>query len=364
MLLLRACICTAEEKGGLLVVVFTTPGCDRCKPVTDTVIPQIKRTYRGMIRLRHIPVVAPDEIRMKMAYEAHYGVDQPAPAEAFLGDVSLVGTKEILSRLEGEIAVQIAAGARTPTPEELIKKKPVTKSPSYDAAVMLVSGLIDGINPCAFATLLFLLSLLVVLTRGDRKTLACTGGAFVAGVFLTYLLVGVGILYAVRAALLAGGVGTLVKYGTGVFAALAGIAVGVDALAARGGAHFRTGVPERLRKLINRTTSTAVRSRGGGIAVGFMLSVPVSLTESICTGQIYLPAITYMVGTSGERWRWTWLLLVYNTAFILPLFTLFLLVTIFSSAKTIQTFVQKHAVASRMLVAVCMMGLGALILLR
>jgi len=55
------------------------------------------------------------------------------------------------------------------------------------------AGLLDGINPCAFATMIFLISYLSVRKRQGRELLA-TGGAFTLGVFLAYLGVGLGFL--------------------------------------------------------------------------------------------------------------------------------------------------------------------------
>jgi len=59
--------------------------------------------------------------------------------------------------------------------------------------IVLSSGFLDGIHPCGFAVLLFFLSLLFVLkkTRGQMITI---GSSFILGVFLAYLLIGLGIM--------------------------------------------------------------------------------------------------------------------------------------------------------------------------
>src|SRR3989339_79299 len=58
------------------------------------------------------------------------------------------------------------------------------------------SALVDSINPCAIAVLLFVLSALIFF--GDRKKLLKVGVAFMIGLFLTYFLFGWGIFYALR----------------------------------------------------------------------------------------------------------------------------------------------------------------------
>ena len=66
--------------------------------------------------------------------------------------------------------------------------------------VVLASGLIDGLNPCAFGVLLSFTAVIlasVALTQDPRPQLWKAGGAYVAGMFLTYLLLGLGIVAAV-----------------------------------------------------------------------------------------------------------------------------------------------------------------------
>ncbi len=58
---------------------------------------------------------------------------------------------------------------------------------------VFLAGLLDGINPCAFATIIFLLSYLQVTRRSSTQILA-VGGAFILGVFLTYFALGLGLV--------------------------------------------------------------------------------------------------------------------------------------------------------------------------
>lgn len=65
---------------------------------------------------------------------------------------------------------------------------------------VLLAGLADGINPCAFATVVFLLSLLALVGRTRREVLI-TGLVFAATVFATYFAIGFGLLSVLREAL-------------------------------------------------------------------------------------------------------------------------------------------------------------------
>ena len=67
----------------------------------------------------------------------------------------------------------------------------LTRFRSLSVAAVVLAGLIDGVNPCAFATILFFVSYLAV-SRRQRREMLLVGGAFALGVFVTYFAVGLG----------------------------------------------------------------------------------------------------------------------------------------------------------------------------
>jgi hypothetical protein len=76
-----------------------------------------------------------------------------------------------------------------------------TYLPKITLPAVVVAGVIDGINPCAFTVLLlFITAMLATLQSGEqsvsavRARLLSRGGIYIAAVFLTYLSLGVGML--------------------------------------------------------------------------------------------------------------------------------------------------------------------------
>ena len=63
------------------------------------------------------------------------------------------------------------------------------KAEGMTIGVIAMAGLIDGVNPCVFAGLVFLASLLVSSRMGGRKILV-TGAAYCLGSFICYFLMG------------------------------------------------------------------------------------------------------------------------------------------------------------------------------
>src|SRR3989304_1392501 len=62
--------------------------------------------------------------------------------------------------------------------------------------LVLATGLLDGLNPCAFAVLLFFVSFLYAV-RAPRAEVLRMGGIYAYAVFLVYFLLGLGILGAI-----------------------------------------------------------------------------------------------------------------------------------------------------------------------
>ena len=68
---------------------------------------------------------------------------------------------------------------------------------SFTVFTIVLAGLGDGINPCAFATILFFISYLGITGR-SRKEIMYVGLSFAFAVFLTYFLIGLGFFSIVR----------------------------------------------------------------------------------------------------------------------------------------------------------------------
>ncbi len=66
---------------------------------------------------------------------------------------------------------------------------------------ILGAGFIDGLNPCAFGAVIFLISYLSMIMKRKRKEIFLTGISFTVGVFIAYFLLGLGlakILYSLK----------------------------------------------------------------------------------------------------------------------------------------------------------------------
>ncbi|MHA3772887.1 HEAT repeat domain-containing protein [Verrucomicrobiota bacterium sgz303538] len=226
--------------------------------------------------------------------------------------------------------------------------------------VVAAAGLLDGINPCAFATIIFLLSYLQVARRTPGEILA-VGGAFIAAVFLAYFLVGLGLaqlltqLSALRIA------GTALNYLLAAFALLVAMLSFRDAqLATQGNLGEMTlQLPGMLKEQIRSVVRTGTRSTRF-VAAAFGAGIVISFLELACTGQVYLPTIQYMLraGHTSAAGH----LLIYNSAFVVPLIIVFLLAWTGLKSESLIRFQKKHTAAVKVLTGVLFLLLAAFLI--
>ncbi len=227
---------------------------------------------------------------------------------------------------------------------------------------VISAALLDSINPCAIATLLFLISYLSLVGRKGRE-LIIVGGAFAAGVFVTYLVIGLGLLHLVMAAD-AIRVVRVILYGVfGVATAVFGVLSAVDAVKSHRGKHeeMKLQLPRFLKREIHRAIRTGVRVRrfAAGAAV---TGVVISVFEFTCTGQVYLPTIALMVKDAELKTRAVSLLVLYNIIFVLPLIVIFVAARYGMGSSRMEKFARSHMALVKALTAVLFLVLAFFLL--
>jgi len=174
-------------------------------------------------------------------------------------------------------------------------------------------GLVDGVNPCAFALMIFVcIALRLAGRKGSDVFIAAA--VFATAVGGTYLLFGWGLLVGMRHILLSPLVRAIV-YGVSAIACCIGVLFSLAAIV-KGGAP--AGVPERWRKWLQRGINRNFRL-GTGLVVIALAGVVASGVEAVCTGQVYLPALLALERERGASLAALGALLLYNLGFIIPL---------------------------------------------
>ena len=228
---------------------------------------------------------------------------------------------------------------------------------SFGTATVFGAGLIDGLNPCAFATLIFFVSYLAFTGRKGAEILL-VGGAFTLGVFAIYLLVGFGAIRAIESFDLLDRLGRWVYGITAVMTAVLAVVSFYDFLKARKGEfdEMALKLPTSLRKRINAII------RGGAAlpafaAIALLTGGVVSLIELGCTGQIYLPTIIFVMSRPELRQQAVFQLLVYNIGFIVPLIVVFVLAFLGTGSERMALAVKRHTATVKLITALLFLAL-------
>lgn len=229
---------------------------------------------------------------------------------------------------------------------------------SLSLGVVLLGGLIDGVNPCAFATLIFFLSYLQIARRSPRELLL-TGGSFVLSVYLTYFAIGLAFHELIGQLQAWSSLKMVMDILFSLLALLAAVLSFRDAWLARKGrlADMSLALPAFLKKRIRQTAREQSKS-SRFIVAAFVAGIIISALELACTGQVYAPIIYQIRQGSASA---VGMLALYNLAFILPLLFIFILAYRGMKAEALIRYQQKHAFLVKMLLGILFLCLAAII---
>lgn len=215
---------------------------------------------------------------------------------------------------------------------------------------IFLAGLVDGINPCAFTTLLFFMSYLG-LRGGSRKRIALAGLTFASGVFLAYFLLGLGLVNTLRMGNQLAGLRLGLKFVvTGLTSWFCILSIRDVYLLRKGqSSAMALKLPEALRTKIDGAIRKSMKSKAFYTGL-FGTGVVVSILELACTGQVYFPAISFMV-QSDASWLGIGSLILYNLAFITPLLTVLILVLLGLRQEVLRKFFMHHLGVTKLALA-------------
>ncbi len=342
---------------------FYQDGCDVCERA-ERDIKYIQQKYPQLV-VRRVAISEGAALSQYLSERA--GVPEALRLTApmlFIGDAYLAGSDIRAPAIETLLTPYLQSGSPEPWAgfEENAgeaEQSIVDRFRSFGILAVMGAGLLDGINPCAFATIIFLLSYLAVRKR-TGKTLLAVGAAFTLGVFITYLLVGFGLLKFLTALPF---LDVISKWLYGITAVIClALAVGSisDAIKARKGKleDMSLTLPKRLRGVTHKMIREGSSSKWYVLSA-FGLGLVVSLIELACTGQVYLPTIIFVMGVPELRAKATLSLLLYNLMFIVPLVVVFLLVYFGTSSQQLTEWMKKHAATVKIIMAVFFVLLAA-----
>lgn len=219
--------------------------------------------------------------------------------------------------------------------------------------LITVAGLVDGINPCAIGMMVMLLGYLLVFAKKPERVIR-TGILYILTVFVTYLVVGLGLYSFVSQYDLTGGA-RLLRIIIAVVLIGAGLIQLKDFFGIEKGPHLRipTASKARLMKLIEKVSYPAT----------IILGVLVTLLETPCSLPIYMGTAAILAKSGMSFPVIVLYFLYYNFLFVLPL--IIVLIVLWRGKKLIEVKEWEHKAKKWMHLglALVLLAMGAWLML-
>lgn len=354
---------TAAEK--IKFKLFYSSNCKHCIDIKEHFLPEIISKYKNKIEIEYLNIA--EENNFKLFLDAEKKTDAKVRVPSILiGNHFLIGSDQIKIRLESILKEYLSASLIPKT--QLGEQDLLQKFRSFSPLAIVAAGLFDGINPCAFTVLIFFISFLTLMGY-RKKDLAIIGMAFILAVFITYLAIGLGLfrgLYELKHFHI------VIKITYYVMAAVCFILAYMnlrDLLQYRktkSTDSLRVKLPKPVRSRINAIIAMFYRKDpkanpkvnitlvGATFVVGFLIS----LLEAVCTGQVYLPTIVFILKEPVLRLRAIFYLLLYNLMFVAPLLIILLFAVLGVSSKKLEEFFRNKIALIKIAMFILFLGLG------
>jgi len=321
-----------QKEAKICIHYFVKDQCAQCQNL-ESYLAQIAKKYGIDFKIYNVSE-SEENLQIYQKLQEFYGISFSGFPIVFLGDTYLVGDQSIKNNIEKVILRCQKQGCpcafeevkqtlkqipkpSTFTPEEkkefaiaIFGKEIKISSQSSLLFLGIILGLADGINPCMFSVLLFLLTYLLAI--GSKKKAIKVGLVFTIGVFVIYFLFMLGMINLISLI----GFIQKIKIIIAVFALIASLILIKDFFAY--GKGFSLEIPERAKPTIEKLI------KRGTIPSAILLALLSSLVELPCTVGIPLVYTTILAGKVGFHIPY---LIWYNFFFIVPLLIIIATVT-------------------------------------
>lgn len=359
-------ITPAGQADRLEIHFFGSRTCGECLEIKDTILKPLAVEFPESISLNLHEIEDPQSFQLMLAMEELHEINDPSPQELFLPGTYLAGADEIMDSGESLIREYLAHPDRWEEnylpdidfPDEY-EDDLKDRFDHFTFISVLIAGLVDGVNPCAIATMIFLVSFLAHQKRNPSQIIII-GLTFTVTVYITYLLLGLGAFKVITGLEGYRWVSILIRWSAVAAAGIVGIISFRDAVAYKKSGE--TGdivlqMPRSVKIRVHRLISGNLRGRHivtGAIVTGFL----VTLFEAVCTGQVYLPTIILMTRSTGLQLSGWLYLLFYNFLFVLPLLIVMICAYFGLTWNTMARTTQRHLFLLKILLGCVMVGLA------
>jgi len=269
----------------------------------------------------------------------------------FIEDKTIIGKKQADINLENILIDILSQSNYSNNVSNLIKdyfnenqNETLSGNSFITYPAVIVSALLDSINPCAIAVIVFLISTL--LLNLEKKKILMFGLIYIVTIFIAYISIGLGLVYLIKK--------ITIPHLFFIFAGSVLIITGIISIKDffKFGKGINLSIPQRFKETIKNNIHKAT------IFSIIIVGLIISIFEAACSGAIYLGVLS-LISQSGLNFRLLLLLLLYNFIFILPLFVILLIFYFGLPLKKINRFlIQKNKKIYRLITGLVLILLG------
>ena len=217
--------------------------------------------------------------------------------------------------------------------------------------LVITSAAIDSINPCAIGVLILMVSVVLGSGKSVRRLLVL-GSAYIAAIYVTYLLAGLGLVFFLAQIPIV--LAEYLSIAVGLLVALAGLLEIKDFFWY--GRGFSLQIPHYFAQKI-QTAFTNKTSILGVIILGAF----VAEVELPCTGAPYLAIITVL--RVNFNLSALGLMILYNIIFVAPLVVILGLVASGARISSVQKWKEEGKGVMRLAIGLLLIALGWILIL-
>ncbi len=360
--------------GKLVLTFFGSPTCEECLEIKEKLLKPLEAQHPSELKITIRNIEDAQDFTLLTRMENDYRVAASSPQELFFPDTVLVGYDVIMK--DGRAMIESYLGKperwtyRHAYGDSSMDTTAIAKSirqriSKFSFIGLIAAGIVDGINPCAIATMIFLVSFLASRKK-SRRDIVVIGICYTASVFLTYLLLGFGAFSIITELEQYRGISKVVRFLAVLCAFIFGVISFIDAFR-----YKKTGdarditlqLPKAVKLSIHKVISGNLSGKqliSGAIVTGFL----VTLLEAVCTGQVYLPTIILMTSQPGLKIMGWLYLIFYNVLFILPLIIVTILAYFGLKWDRLAKVTQKHMTLLKILLGTLFISLALFLALQ
>ncbi len=348
---------SAYEEKEICMLLFYNPKCSSCREFRR-MLDILATKYPLDIKVYNINLE--ENYDLLLDYYEKYNITKSHSTNLFVGDKYFYSIAQ-KDEIEGEIKKWLHTGLDCPTPgkgnpEEFLKK--------YTLIAVAVGGLLDGVNPCAFATLIFFIAYLERVKR--KEAILPIGISFAIAIYICYFLIGLGFLEFLNAI---EGIEILSLYLYGVIgfsAVILGFFSLYDFVAIRKEKKVVLQLPNFLKKRRGRVIKRITEDKKIALLalIAFISGFLISAIEFACTGQILLPIIAVIKSSTASKTLALIYLIIYNIMFILPLLFILALFYFGYSSKAMAGAQKKSYAYVKLFIGIFLIIIGSYMVYR